>query len=352
MNDRPRRQSPRLVGASALSGAMICLAAVAALAAQPPSPDGGKATPVQLVDAFNDLFGKQTDNRAIHAKGIVLEGTFTPAPSAASVSKAPHLQSTAVPVTVRFSNFPGVPTLSDTDGLASPRGLAIKFHLPDGSETDIVSHSYNGFPTATSTEFRDLIRALAASPASAAHPTAAEKFLSTHPLAKTFLTTQAPPPVSYGTLPYYGVNSFRFTNARGESRFGRYRFAPEAGVLFLSPDAQKTAGPTYLATEIRERVARGPIRFVLSVQLAGKRDRIADPSLPWPESRKLVELGTLEITRAVDDSEAASRALLFVPTAVPAGIEPADPMLADRSGAYGISYARRHEGPPHAGSGR
>ena len=37
-----------------------------------------KSTPAELVDALNGVFGKQTDNRAVHAKGIVLEGKFTP----------------------------------------------------------------------------------------------------------------------------------------------------------------------------------------------------------------------------------------------------------------------------------
>ena len=89
------------------------------------------------------MFGKQTDNRAAHAKGIVLEGKFTPSPAAARLSKAPHLQSgTTVPVTVRFSDFAGVPAIPDTDPNASPRGMAVKFHLPDGSDSDLVIHSY------------------------------------------------------------------------------------------------------------------------------------------------------------------------------------------------------------------
>ena len=62
------------------------------------------------------------------------------------MSKAPHFQKAAVPVTVRFSDFAGIPTVSDTDALANPRGMALKFHLPEGSETDLVAHSFNGFP--------------------------------------------------------------------------------------------------------------------------------------------------------------------------------------------------------------
>lgn len=76
----------------------------------------------------------------------MLEGRLLPSPSAATLSKAPHFQKAAVPVTVRFSDFAGIPTVSDTDALANPRGMALKFHLPEGSETDLVAHSFNGFP--------------------------------------------------------------------------------------------------------------------------------------------------------------------------------------------------------------
>ncbi|MBV8130832.1 MAG: hypothetical protein JO114_24540, partial [Planctomycetaceae bacterium] len=75
----------------------------------------------QLVDALNALFGLHRGYRPVHAKGIVCEGTFSPAATAASFSRAPHLQSGPVPITVRFSDFAGVPTVPDGDPLASPR---------------------------------------------------------------------------------------------------------------------------------------------------------------------------------------------------------------------------------------
>jgi catalase len=90
---------------------------------------------------LNGVFGKHPCARAVHAKGIMLEGTFTPSAFASSLSKAPHLQKTSVPVTVRFSDFAGIPDIPDLHELASPLGLAVKFHLPGGSETDIVGHS-------------------------------------------------------------------------------------------------------------------------------------------------------------------------------------------------------------------
>jgi catalase len=298
--------------------------------------------PAQLVDALNAVFGKQTDNRAVHAKGVVLEGKFTPSAEAASLSKAPHLQSTPVPVTVRFSDFAGVPTIPDTDPNASPRGMAVKFHLPDGSDTDLVVHSYNGFPTATAEEFRDLLRAIATSGPDAPKPTPLEKFFETHPIAKTFLTAEKPAPVSFGTLPYFGVNTFKFTNAKGEDTYVRYRLEPEVGAQYLTKDQLAAAGPNYLMEEIRKRVGEGPVRFKYIAQIAEKGDNLDDPSVAWPDDRKTVDLGVIEVDRAVADSDAAQRALLFIENAVPAGIAPEDPMINIRSQVYAISFARRH----------
>ena len=305
------------------------------------TPAEPTATPEQVVEALHGVFGRHRAARAIHAKGIVLDGTFTPSPSAAELSQAPHLQQTPVPVVVRFSNFSGAPTTGDLEPTASPRGMALKFRLPDGSTTDIVAHSFNGFPTSNVDDFRALFIALKASPPGAPSPSPLETFFATHPAAKAFLTAENPPPVSYGSLPYYGINSFKFINAQGSVRFGRYRIDPVDGGRFLSPVERQTTSDHYLAAATRARVQSGPITFTLSVQLAGPDDIIDDPSLVWPETRQLVSLGVLSIQRAVDDSEAAERALWFDPAALPAGIEVADPMIRARSAAYLVSQQQR-----------
>src|SRR5712692_1081988 len=304
------------------------------------APASQKSVPEQIVDAFNGVFGVHSGARSNHAKGVVVEGTFTPAASAASVSKAAHLQKTKVPVTVRFSNSTGIPTIPDNDAGAGPRGIALKFNLPDGSQTDIVGHSFNGFPVATAEEFKDFLLALGASKPGAPQPTAIEKFLSTHPAAKAFVTAPKPAPVSYGTLAYVGVNTFKFTNAGGVITFGRYQLQPVAGEKFLAKEQVSKMGPDYLVDEIGERVRRGPVKFKLLLQVAEPSDKIDDPSIAWPDSRKKVELGTIAITKTTRESHTADT-LLFLPGAVVPGIEAADPMIAVRSAAYPISFARR-----------
>ena len=153
------------------------------------------ATPESFVDALNSAFGKQTTQRSAHAKGIVLLGAFVPSAEAASVSKALHFKH-EVPVTVRFSANTGLANIADVDPRASPRGLAIRFHLPNDSETDLVTHSYNGLPGKNAEEFQQFFLALAGSKPGVPSPTPLEAFQETHPAAKAFLTTRDPPPVS------------------------------------------------------------------------------------------------------------------------------------------------------------
>lgn len=319
----------------------LCLALIAATAVATAPNSGAQIKgethdPGELVDALHTAFGKHQGARAVHAKGIILEGTFTPDARAKELTKAPHLQSESCKATVRFSNFTGIP---DNSPNANPRGMGIRFHLPDGSTTDIVGHSFNGFPVANSDQFRELLLSLGASGPDAAKPTALDKFLASHPIAKTFLTTQKTP-ASYATISYFGVNALKFTNAKGESHFVRYQFVPEKEEL-LSDAQRDKAGASYLMDDIKTRIAAHPIKFEMFAQLAESGDKIDDPSVAWPDSRKRVPLGKIEITKLAANTPEEDKALVFSPANVPDGIEPADPMLKFRSRAYSISGGER-----------
>jgi catalase len=293
-----------------------------------------------LVDDLHAAFGKHYA-RAVHAKGVILEGNFAPTEAPRALSKAAVFAGTTVPVTIRFSDFTGIPDIPDNIGDANPRGLAIKFRVGGDADMDVVTHSFNGFPTATSDEFGVLLRAIASSGPGAAKPTRLDKFLEIHPIAKTFLTTQNPRPVSYATTAYFGVNSVALVNANDQRHFVRYRFVPEAGEHYLDEATRKSMGPNYLSEEIAKRIAAAPIRFVWYAQLAGSGDKIEDPSTAWPETRTLVKLGTISVERMAPDQATADKSLLFMPGTFPNGIEAADPMLAVRDAAYPISFSER-----------
>jgi catalase len=297
----------------------------------------------QIVDALNAVFGIHLGYRAVHAKGIVCEGTFTPAAAAASLSRAPHFQRDSVPVTVRFSDFAGVPTIPDGDPNATPRGLGIKFHLPGSVDSDIVAHSYNGFPVGTAEEFLGFLQALAASGPSVPKPTPIEAFLRTRPRALAFATTPKPVPVSFVTTSYYGVNAFRFINREGTSQYARYQIHPAEKEAYLSEAEVAQRPMNFLFDELHQHLSHGPALLRLVAQLAGAGDQIDDGSVSWPDNRPQLELGSIAVTKEVEDSEAAQRKLVFDPVRLVDGIElSSDPLPLARSAIYRVGYKRRN----------
>src|SRR4051812_47250672 len=68
------------------------------------------STAEQTIDVMNKLFGRHSGIRANHAKGTVVEGSFTPSAEAAQISKAVLFKGPPVPLIARFSNATGYPT--------------------------------------------------------------------------------------------------------------------------------------------------------------------------------------------------------------------------------------------------
>jgi catalase len=296
----------------------------------------------QLVDAMNKVFGVHPGFRANHAKGIVVEGSFKASPEAAGLSRAVLFNGSSIPATVRFSDSTGIPNIPDGSADANPHGMAIKFHLPDGSETDVVINSLKFFPVATGEDFRDLLLALAASPPDASKPTKFEQFAASHPSVPAAFATVGTPD-SFADEEYYGVDAFIFVNKAGERQAVRYQMMPERVVHLAVADAAEQP-PNFLMDELPERLKRGPVTFHLRAQLAAAGDFTKDPTIPWPNDRKAVELGVLTINKAVPNSAEVEKKLLFLPGQLTDGIEQSDDPLIDiRDGAYALSFARRNQ---------
>jgi catalase len=169
--------------------------------------------------------------------------------------------------------------------------------------------------------------------------------LGSHPRALKFAQDPKPVPVSYATESFYANNAFRFVNATGQKQAGRYQIVPVEGQQYL-PDAEaKTRSRDFLTEEIKTRLARGPVKFRLLLQLAESGDRTDDSSVSWPEDRKKVELGIITITSTVADNAKAENDLAFDPTRLVDGIELSDdPLPALRSLVYAkaVAIRRRH----------
>ena len=300
-----------------------------------------RATFERMVDALNGVHGRHEGVRAAHARGACTKGTFTATPEAARLTRAPHMQGDPIPVTVRFSNGTGNPLHPDRrkDG----RGMAVKFHLPNGKQTDMVGITLPVFFVKTADDFLALQDALSLDPATGKpDPARAVAFVQEHPQAlpgfQAVLSFE--PPASYAQLLYRGLHAFKYINAAGEERFVRYRWVPEAGVVSLSDEEAKALPERYLTDELASRLKEGPVVFTLHVQVAAGDDPTDDPTATWPEEREDVEIGRLVLNEVTDDCDE----MLFDPTFLVDGIDvSADEILKARSGAYGVSFKRRRK---------
>jgi catalase len=295
----------------------------------------------QLLDALDTLSGLHPGFRPAHAKGLMCSGTFTPSPEAAKLTRAPHAGKPSTPVTVRYSDSTGVPTIPDNDPQRSgPRGIAVRFHLADHAHTDVVAHSTNGFPVRTGEEFLEFLRAAAAF--GAGKPEALGAFLATHPNAKRFVEAPKPIPISFAREAFFAVTAFKFTNAEGVSRHGRFRIRPEAGTAYHTDDQAAQKAANFLFDEIGPRLTEGPCRLGVFVQIAERGDDVADASVPWPDSRVEIPFGTLTLTARVDDQEPERRKIIFDPVPRVDGIDSSgDPLTEVRSDIYLLSGRRR-----------
>ena len=307
-------------------------------------PSGTLTNPAlaqQLLEAFDALFGLHPGFRPAHAKGLTCVGTFAPAPGAAKLTRAPHANRPSTPVTVRYSNSTGLPNIPDNDpARSSPRGMAIRFHLGEHVHTDIIAQSTDGFPVRTGEEFLEFLRGAAAF--AAGQPQAMGAFLATHPNAKRFVETPKPIPTSFTQEAFFAVTSFKFTNVNGVNRHGRFRIRPEAGTNYLSNEEAASKSENFLFNEIGERLAKGPVKLGVSVQMAESGDDVADASVTWPDSRPEIPFGTILLTARVDDQEPERRRTIFDPLPRVDGIDSSgDPLTEVRADLYLLSGRRR-----------
>jgi len=281
--------------------------------------------------------------RPAHAKGVLLIGTFMPAPDAAVLTRAPHVQRASTPVTVRFSDFAGIPTVPDNDPQgASPRGFAVRFHLAPHKHTDIVAHSVDNFPSRTAEGFLEFLNALIATDPAGPHPNAIEKFLGTHPAALAFVQAPKPIPTSFARESFFAVSAFKFTNAQGAIRLGRYRILPIAGNEYLDDARAAAAGANFLMDEIQQRVAKNSVKFRIVVQLAEEGDLTDDATVRWPESRPQITFGEITISAVAPNNAAEQQQIIFDPIPRVDGIEAsADPLFEPRANVYLMSGRRR-----------
>lgn len=320
----------------------------AALLAALSAPSFSQVDPVQIVDAFEATNGKFEGYRRSGAKGVCAKAEFIGSEAARSISTASVFSGKPIAVIARFSVGGANPKAADNT--KSQRNMALQFDLPGGEVWHHGNISAPIFGAATPEQLLGRLRSLQPDPSTkSADPAKVKAFTDANPvvLQQGKYYASQPVPASYASVRYWGVHGFGFTNAKGVKTWGKWVFEPVSGVQGLSDEEAKIKGPNFLFEELRERVRAGNVAFNFALEIAETGDVINNATVPLPEGRKKVSLGTLKITSVSPDGGGECLNITFDPNRVPKGIEgSSDPTLAARSATYGVSLGRRlGEGP-------
>lgn len=335
----------RLALGAALFSLGACATGPAATTGAPAAAAAPEPVSVQLVDALEGVFGRHAGQRRSGAKGVCATGEFVATGAGAAFTTASTLQRNArSPVVARFSIGGGNPAAPDN--APSVRGLSLSLAGPGGDAHEFVLINTPVFSARTPESFVNYLRVRAPDPTTRtmnAQAVGAANAANPDWTPQIAYLRDNPPPASYATSAYFGVNSFVLTNRQGRKQVARWTFEPVAGRIGLTPEERQARGANFLGDELRGRVAQRPAEWRVLLQLPQAGDPIDDAVAAWPADRRTVEVARLRITGVQPAGAAgACDAQLFNPTLLPAGIEPSnDPILAIRAEAYAVSASRR-----------
>jgi catalase len=170
-----------------------------------------------------------------------------------------------------------------------------------------------------------------------------EAFLAEHPETVEAMKIIKAQPVSSGFADstFHGLNAFRFINSAGDSIPVRWIFTPEPP-FEPAGAASSVQDKNYLFDTLIGQIHRAPLSWRLLVIIGQPDDPTNDASIPWPEGREQVHVGTLTLDHVESDENSAATDINFDPLVLPAGIAPSDdPLLSARSAVYSRSFTRR-----------
>jgi catalase len=302
--------------------------------------------------------------RIVHARGSGAHGYFESYGSLAEITRASLFAEAGkvTPVFVRFSTVAG--ERGSTDTARDVRGFAVKFYTDEGN-WDLVGNNMPVFFIQDAMKFPDLVHALKPEPhhampqASSAHDTFWD-FVSLMPESAHMLMwvmSDRAIPRSYRMMQGFGVHTFRFVNASGESQFVKFHWSPLAGTHSLAWDeAVKISGadPDFHRRDLWEAIEAGAYpEYELGIQIFDEEAAarfsfdVLDATKLIPEELvPVLPVGKLVLNRNPDNFFAETEQVAFCTAHVVPGIDFSnDPLLAGRIHSYVDTQLSRLGGP-------
>lgn len=326
-----------------IAGVPLAIAAAWAYTAGWLAP--GRLTAPRIIDQIQVNSGSAYPGyRRAHAKGVCVIGHFVGSGALQPYSTAQVFMQGDIPVVGRFAIAGGNPYAPD--GSVPVRSMALRLTQPNGQQWRTGMNSMPVNAVATPQAFFEQLQAQQPDLATGKpDPARLAAFFAAHPETAPFRAwaKTARPSASFATNSYWSLNAFELVDAQGAKHAVRWRMVPESA----AEDA-KGQGDNYLAADLVQRLAAGPLRWHLRVTFAEPGDPTADATKAWPADRREIDAGTLELTGTTPQDSGACRDINYDPLVLPDGIQASDdPLLPARSAAYAASYLRRTSEEAH-----
>ena len=339
-------------------GAVLTTAQGAAVSDDQNSLRAGRRGPTLLEDFVmrEKIFHfdhERIPERVVHARGYGAHGTFETTTDLSDLTRAAIFSTvgTKTEAFVRFSTVAGAK--GSFDLARDVRGFAVKLYTTEGN-WDLVGNNIPVFFIQDAIKFPDLVHAVKEEPdrafpqAQSAHDNFWD-FVSFTPEAIHMTLWQMSDraiPRSFRFMEGFGVHTFRFVNADGDSTFVKFHWRPLQGlqsVVWNEAVKINGADPDFHRRDLWDAITTGDLpQWDLAVQVFDEAFAeefdfdVLDATKIIPE--ELVPLrvvGRLTLDRVVDNDFAETEQVAFHTGNVPPGIDFSDdPLLQGRNFSY------------------
>ena len=225
------------------------------------------------------------------------------------------------------------------------RGLGLLFNLPDGEEWRTAMINTPVFALNTPQAFFDRLVATRPDPQTGKpDPEKMAAFLASHPetVQATKIIQSHPASSGFENSPYYGLNAFWFMDASGRPIPVRWSLAPVQAYAPANTTGSARPDKNYMFDALIAGVLQQPLHWHLIITIGQTTDPTNDATIPWPDAREQVDVGTLTLDHVESEETSPCRDINFDPLVLPAGMAPSDdPLLSARSAVYSQSFTRR-----------
>ncbi|WP_228990069.1 catalase [Streptomyces sp. DH8] len=198
----------------------------------------------QFLEKISHFDRERIPERVVHARGVTTYGYFEAygkwgEEPIARYTRAKLFQEAGkrTDVAVRFSTVIG--GRDSSEAARDPRGFAVKFYTEDGN-WDLVGNNLGVFFIRDAIKFPDVIHALKPDPVSHEQkPGRIFDFMSQTPESMHMLVNLFSPrgiPSDYRHMQGFGVNTYKWVNAEGESVLVKYHWMPKQGVRSMTAE--------------------------------------------------------------------------------------------------------------------